>query len=274
MHPRKKIFLSHIHEEKNLALLIQSAIEKEFSGFVEVFVSSDDKSILAGTNFLKRIEDMLKNTSGGIFLISHRSVKRNWINFELGAIWISGIKDVLIPAIPFCHSGLAPKDLPSPLNSLKAIKANDEVELEQAFCTLQQVFGVKGKLKTDFTILSDQIKNIERKNILCSRLARIISVFVGDKFFELLPEWEKVSKGSTIELRKSGVNSLTIGELVVLRECGLKIDMDYDINNIREVLDTDGNTYNADICLKIPVDLLISNKAELSSYKYKKDATF
>lgn len=268
MHIRKNIFLSHIHEEKNLALLIQKAIEEEFSGFVDVFVSSDGKSILAGTNFLKRIGEMLQNASGAIFLISHRSVQRNWINFELGAIWIRGVNDVIIPAIPFCHSGIAPKDLPPPLNSLNAIQANDEYQLEQAFYSLQEAFEVKRKLKTDFSTLSEKIKDIERKNILCSRLARIISIFVGNKFFELLPQWEKFTKGSTVEFRKSGIGNSTIGELVILKESGLEIDMDYDTSNIREVSDTDGNTYSADICVKIPVDLLISNKSELSSYKY------
>ncbi|MFP9135476.1 hypothetical protein ACLKZ8_21145 [Shewanella algae] len=77
----KQIFLSHIHEERDLALLIKEAIENEFSGFIEVFVSSDGMSIPAGSNFLKRIEDGLVNCIGAIYLISPISVKRNWINF-------------------------------------------------------------------------------------------------------------------------------------------------------------------------------------------------
>jgi hypothetical protein len=268
MHIRKKIFLSHINEEKDLAILIQESIEEEFSGFVDVFVSSDGRSILAGTNFLKRIEEMLLNASGAIFLISHRSVKRNWINFELGAIWIRGVNDVVIPAIPFCHSGITPKNLPPPLNSLNAIQANDESQLEQAFYSLQKAFGINGKLKTDFTALSEEIKNIEKKNILCSRLARIISIFVGNKFIELLPKWENLTNGSIVEVRKSGIGNSIIGELEILTKSSPEIGIDYDLSNIREVSDTDGNTYRSDICLKIPFDLLISNKTELSGYKY------
>lgn len=84
----KQIFLSHIHEESELALIIKEAIEAEFGGFVEVFVSSNGRSIPAGSNFLKRIEDSLINCIGAIYLISPKSVKRNWINFELGAVWI------------------------------------------------------------------------------------------------------------------------------------------------------------------------------------------
>ena len=211
---------------------------------------------------------MLLNASGAIFLISHRSVKRNWINFELGAIWIRGVHDAVIPAIPFCHSGITPKDLPPPLNRLNAIQANDKSQLEQAFYSLQKAFGVKGQLKTDFAGLSEKIKDIERKNILCSQLARIISICVGNKFFELLPQWEKLTKGSIVEFKKSGVGNAIIGELVILQKSGLKIDMDFDTSNIRKVSDTDGNTYSGDICLKVPVDLLISNKDKLSSYHH------
>ena len=69
MNNKNTIFLSHIHEEKDLAFLIKETIEDEFSGFVDVFVSSDGESILAGTNFLKQIESVLKSSSAGIFLI-------------------------------------------------------------------------------------------------------------------------------------------------------------------------------------------------------------
>ena len=76
------IFLSHIHEEAELAKLVQDAIENEFSGFVSVFVSSDGKTIPAGSNLLKRIEDGLFKCIGAIYLISPVSVKRNWINLK------------------------------------------------------------------------------------------------------------------------------------------------------------------------------------------------
>ena len=73
----KLIFLSHIHEEKELALLLKQAIENEFSGFVDVFVSSDGVSIPAGANFLKKIEAGLVACIGAIYLISPTSVRRN-----------------------------------------------------------------------------------------------------------------------------------------------------------------------------------------------------
>lgn len=100
-----QIFLSHIHEERELALLIKQAIEYEFSGFVEVFVSSDGTSIPRGSNFLNRIENGLINCIGAVYLVSLVSVKRSWISFELGAVWIRNTLSLRnegpeIPALP------------------------------------------------------------------------------------------------------------------------------------------------------------------------------
>jgi hypothetical protein len=162
------IFLSHVHEESDLAKLIQAAIEEEFSGFVEVFVSSDGKTIPAGANFLKRIEDGLINCIGAIYLISPISVKRNWINFELGAVWIKNVVSIKnsgpeIPTIPFCHSGISPGQLPMPLINLSSIQANNSSDLEVAFKSIQTAVGGKGKLKTDFDKLASDILKFEKK---------------------------------------------------------------------------------------------------------------
>src|SRR5690348_9372698 len=121
----KTIFLSHIHGERDLAILIKNTIEEEFSGFVDVFVSSDGVSIPAGSNFLSRIEDGLINCCAAIFLLSPHSVNRNWINFELGSVWIRNkLSSVEIPAIPVCHSGMSLNDMPQPINNLNAIQGN------------------------------------------------------------------------------------------------------------------------------------------------------
>lgn len=43
-----KIFLSHIHEEREIAIFLKQKIEEEFLRAVEVFVSSDDSCIGGG----------------------------------------------------------------------------------------------------------------------------------------------------------------------------------------------------------------------------------
>ena len=160
--PDKLIFLSHIHEEREMALALKKAIESEFAGFVEVFVSSDGTSIPAGANFLKRIENGLIECIGAVYLISPTSVKRNWINFELGAVWARNAASVKtsgpeIPTLPFCHSGCTPGNLPMPLNNLNAIQANQSAQLEFAFRSLQSAVGGKGALRTDFDQLASAV---------------------------------------------------------------------------------------------------------------------
>lgn len=181
----KQIFLSHIHEEKELALLIKNAIESEFSGFIEVFVSSDGVSIPAGSNFLKRIEDGLVNCIGAIYLISPVSVKRNWINFELGAVWIRNAINQRnekedIPTLPFCHSNMSPSALPQPIGNLNAIVANQSSQLEFAFKSLQTAVGGKGALRTDFDKLAQDIIDFEMKYTLGDSLKQFFDLLNGD----------------------------------------------------------------------------------------------
>lgn len=163
----KQLFLSHIHEEKELAIIIKESIEEEFAGFVDVFVSSDGTSIPAGSNFLNRIESGLVNCIGALYLISPTSVKRNWINFELGAVWIRNAISIRsagneIPALPLCHSGMIPEKLPQPIVNLNAIIANQASQLENAFRSVQAAVGGRGKLRTDFDALAQKVAGFER----------------------------------------------------------------------------------------------------------------
>lgn len=180
----KIIFLSHIHEESELAILIKNAIEDEFSGFVQVFVSSDGGSIKAGDKFLNKIESALAECIGAIYLISPTSVKRNWVNFELGAVWIRNVLSKSsggqeIPALPICHSGLTPSKLPSPLNNLNGINCADPVHLQFAFSSLQSAVGGRGSLKTDFAALASKAMELERIFTQGEKLTKLFSL-LGD----------------------------------------------------------------------------------------------
>jgi hypothetical protein len=175
------IFLSHIHEETNLAQIFQKSIEDEFSGFVEVFVSSDGKTIPAGANFLKRIEDSLINCVGAIYLISPISIKRNWINFELGAVWIRNAISIKgggaeIPTIPVCHSGITPGILPMPLINLNAIQAGNSSQLESAFRSIQSAVGGRGALKTNFDTLAQSVIAFEKQYTLGENLVKLFTL--------------------------------------------------------------------------------------------------
>ncbi|EKT5677473.1 toll/interleukin-1 receptor domain-containing protein [Escherichia coli] len=199
----KLIFLSHITEEKELAKIIKDAIEDEFAGFVSVFVSSDGETIKAGQNFLKVIEDGLVNCIAAIYLISPNSVKRSWISFELGAVWIrntlnqnAGLGD--IPTLPFCHSGMVFKELPQPICNLNAIEANMASKLEFAFRSLQSAVGARGRLRTDFNELAAKVVDFERRYVLFDNLEKVFDILNLSK--KALKEIKsKVQNNSSIE---------------------------------------------------------------------------
>ena len=78
---RQGIFISHIGEERPLALRLQGLLEIALSPKPPVFVSSDYDSIKSGEEWYRAILDGLKRCQSVIALLSPDSVKRPWINF-------------------------------------------------------------------------------------------------------------------------------------------------------------------------------------------------
>lgn len=70
------VFISHITEEKELAIELKRLIEESFLGMLEVFVSSDEDSIASGSRWLDNITEALKNCVIELILCSPESVKR------------------------------------------------------------------------------------------------------------------------------------------------------------------------------------------------------
>lgn len=151
------VFISHITEEKELALLFKSLVEQNFLGLLDVFVSSDENSIAMGQKWLNNITDSLKNCAIEIIICSPKSIQRPWINFEAGAGWIRDI-----PVIPICHSGIEPSQLPMPLNLLQAAKANEISSLKLVFPVLANALGAKCP-DIDFSEFVESVKEFESK---------------------------------------------------------------------------------------------------------------
>jgi hypothetical protein len=131
-----KVFISHITEEKDLAVLIKEQIAEDFLGKVECFISSETDSVLAGGEWLISVKNALTNASVEVILCSPVSIKRSWINFEAGAGWIRGI-----PVIPMCHSGLSPRSLTFPMIILQGIVATEPNGLHALYATIANRHG-------------------------------------------------------------------------------------------------------------------------------------
>jgi len=55
------IFISHINEEKETALILRDFIEKKFLNTINVFASSHEKSIKLGDEWFEAIKESLNN---------------------------------------------------------------------------------------------------------------------------------------------------------------------------------------------------------------------
>lgn len=149
------VFISHISEEKEVAVAFKSLIEESFLGMIDLFVSSDHLSVPLGQRWLDDITSALKNCVVEIIICSPKSVVRPWINFEAGSGWVRDI-----PVIPLCHSGMEPSNLPIPLNLLQAAKATEVSSLKLVLPVLAQSIGAQTP-SIDLTNFINRVKEFE-----------------------------------------------------------------------------------------------------------------
>lgn len=209
MPARSHVFLSHIDEERDLALLLKDTVEAEFSGFVEVFSFSDADMNPAGGNIIRTLERNLLTTTSGVFLVSSASLARPWINFELGALWMCQIvhkeQDPIL-IIPFCHSGAAIDTLPMPIAELNAITATDSKHLRNAFASLQRVVGGSGSLRTNFSSLAGQIQSLEGRYMIGNAFKKFWASLVNKPFPAVVRELDLAVQGkSSVTCRISDI---------------------------------------------------------------------
>jgi len=153
------IFISHIKEEKDVAIFLKNLIDTIFSKKIDVFVSSDDVCVPLGGAWLNHIEKALRECIAIVIISSPKSVLKPWINFEFGTGWIRDL-----PIIPACHSGMNFEELPLPLKLRESIMLKDKNNLNVLFSQLSN----KSEIPISKTDYSEFIKNIEKfeKNYL------------------------------------------------------------------------------------------------------------
>lgn len=116
-----ELFLSHISEERRMAIQLKESLQALFSGDVQVFTSSDTISIASGKNWLTSVKEAMNRATAVLVLSSRSSVQRSWVQFELGCAWIREL-----PIIPICHSGMRLTDLPLPLALMEGVEITEE----------------------------------------------------------------------------------------------------------------------------------------------------
>jgi hypothetical protein len=115
--PKKSVFVSHIAEEKPLAVLFKKWIEQYFLGSCEAFLF--ESSFPAGTDWLPSLHTALEEADVVVPLCSPSSMRRPWVIFEIGAGWMKN-RQAFIPVL---HSGMTPGSLPVGLRGMTAMDA-------------------------------------------------------------------------------------------------------------------------------------------------------
>jgi hypothetical protein len=137
-HNRQGIFISHIGEERPLALRFQQLLEAALSPKPPVFVSSDYDSIKSGEEWYRAILDGLRRSQAVITLLSPQSVGRRWINFEAG--FGLGQESQVMPVV---WRGLPKEDVGLPLGLRHIRELSDKDECAALLRHLAALFHLK-----------------------------------------------------------------------------------------------------------------------------------
>lgn len=224
----KYIFISHITEEKEVAIVIKNLIEEIFSNQIEIFVSSDTNSIAIGTKWLDVIDTALQKSDLLLALCSEVSIARPWINFELGSAWIKKI-----PIIPICHTGMKKNKLPQPIAMLQGMDLVDEHSLKYMFEGISKHLNLTLGRRIDFKSMIDEVyealKKVEYKNTITKKEIETIVDVTTEEFYGKKELCERIlnlfiSEHKSLKLKEISA-SLVVNENLVLY-CLEKLEFD------------------------------------------------
>lgn len=151
-----RAFISHASGESELAVLLKNRLESDFLGLIDVFVSSDGTSLVAGTKWLEEVTARLRDADFYIVLCSQQSVERPWINIELGAALARNK-----PVIPVCHTDLKASQLVRrPLSDYESFDASTQDGLRSLYSVFSSALGSRMPA-VDFAALARSVHGFE-----------------------------------------------------------------------------------------------------------------
>ncbi len=151
-----KIFISHIQEEFQVALVLKKWIEIAFPDRCEVMVSTNPENIPTVSQYLEKNEQAFLDVKAVIILSSLASIQTPWVLFEAGCAWMKKIN-----IIPVCHGGLAPAELPPPLAVFQGFDLNQKDFGQKLFFILSQELGVSRLPAIQYREMREEIKQIQ-----------------------------------------------------------------------------------------------------------------
>jgi hypothetical protein len=153
---RQYVFISHIHEEAELGAAVKTIIEDVFGSHgVHAFLSSDMDDLPPGRKWLDEIARQLEEASIIVSLISPTSLKRPWVNIELGAGWIKGLR-----VIPLCHSGQRVNDLPRPFQDFGGVGLDQGDAIQRLLAGIADRFGIAHPTRLAFVEMLQELRDV------------------------------------------------------------------------------------------------------------------
>jgi len=146
------VFISHIHGEEHTANTVEAVLRKSLIGAVDIFNSSNRRSISPGDPWRDTIVTTLQKSTCVLVLASPNSVSSPWVNFEAGGAWVSGTR-----VIPCCTGGMRPSSLPTPLSHLQGVALDSVEGLSSLVRQLAELSGLDFPSEFDFAAATKSI---------------------------------------------------------------------------------------------------------------------
>lgn len=151
---KKEGFISHIHEESQVAEYISNWLKSVFLGQLNLFVSSMD---LVPGNWLTQIRNSLSRSAFVFPLLSIESMKRPWINFKSGSAFMAENTQI----IPLCHMDLNPSGLIVPYSYFQAYDLRDPKNVSSLVEYLARDLNLDTP-KSNITEFCEEIKRLDK----------------------------------------------------------------------------------------------------------------
>jgi hypothetical protein len=214
---RKRGFLSHIHEESEIAEYIKNWFRGVFLGQLDIFVSSLD---MEAGNWLEQIRNSLKDSSFVFPLLSKKSVDRTWVNFESGSAFMVDS----VQLIPLCHKDLTPSDLTPPYSLFQAY------DLRKPDSVTSLVQYLSGELDLDMPKIDAEA--------FCDEILRLDKILY--KFFRSFEELKSSEELQEAFANVEGLIEVPISEIEIWDELELRARIHND-----RIIEASGYTRDA-----------------------------
>jgi hypothetical protein len=140
-----EIFLSHIHEEKLLALKLKEELESIYGAQINIFLA---ENIVIGANWFNEIKKALNQADVILVLFSPYSINRPWINIEAG--YGIMVDKKIIPILCF---GLKNQEMPVVYSLFNSIDILDKDNVKYFLQQIAEQTIAKKILQKDIDLL-------------------------------------------------------------------------------------------------------------------------